>query len=303
MVSAVRVLSFVVMWATAATAAPDGPSVYHFTGKPVRVPVQCTYEQVQNLAPSCSEAEPCPVFLELSSYEQVGARMFLTGNVHTDATTIESVLLASEDDGRTWTEAAPRIPMAGLDRIQFIDFETGWISGQIQQTQPRDPFFLISHDGGKIWRRQPVWSDARPGAVEKFRFESRTNGSMLIDRVQPDDNGMRHVLYETSTGGESWSIREISPKPIAWKYPDDEEKETRLRADGATKSYRLERRQGNKWELVAAFQVSAGECKPAEPAPAGEPASPVDNQEKEKASPPPSYDRPIAPRRPPTLKK
>src|SRR5207244_658934 len=110
---------------------------------------------------SCSESEPCPVFLELADFEQVGARIFLTGNLHTATTTIESILLASEDDGKTWTEAAPRIAMAGLDRIQFIDFETGWISGQIQQTQPRDPFFLISHDGGKIWRKQPVWGDAR----------------------------------------------------------------------------------------------------------------------------------------------
>src|SRR5690242_20628504 len=106
MVGAVRVPSLVLLWATAAIAAPDGPPSYRFMGKPVRVSVNCTYEQVQTLALPCSESEPCPLFLELADFEQVGARIFLTGNVHTDATTIESILLASDDDGKTWIEAA-----------------------------------------------------------------------------------------------------------------------------------------------------------------------------------------------------
>ena len=111
-----------------------------------------------------------------------------------------------------------------------------------------------------------MFGESKPGAVERFRFDSRTNGALLIDRVQPDDNGMRHILYETSTGGESWSIREISPKPIPWKQPDTGDKvDLRIRTDAATKSYRIERRQGTRWELLSSFQVSAGQCKPPEP--------------------------------------
>src|SRR4051794_8497082 len=266
MVSTVRLLPWFALLAAVATAAPDEHPTYKYTGKPLRIPVNCTFEQVQALGLGCSESDPCPVFLELSDVEQVGARIFLTANLHTNTTTVESVLLATEDDGKTWTEAAPRIPMAGLDRIQFIDFEAGWIGGQIQQLQPRDPFFLITHDGGKTWRRQAVFGESKPGAVGKFRFDSRTNGTMLIDRVQPDDNGMRHILYETSTGGESWSIREISPKPIAWKRPESDDKGLRMRADAATKAYRVERSQGARWELLASFHVAVGQCKPAEPA-------------------------------------
>jgi hypothetical protein len=301
MVGAVRLLSFAGLCATVAFAAPDSP-VYSYAGKPITLPVNCTYERVQNLGLACSEAEPCRVFLELTDVEQVAARLFLTGNLHTDSTTIESVLLLSEDDGKTWAEPASRIPLAGLDRIEFIDFESGWISGQVQHIAPKDPFFLITRDGGKNWRRQLVWGDARPGAVEKFHFQSRTNGAMLIDRVQPDDNGMRHMLYETSTGGDSWSIREISPTPLAWKYPDLPDKEMRLRTDAATKSYRVERRQGGRWELLAAFHISANECKPPDPV-ASETAAPAEPSAEEKTPEKPAYDRPIAPRRPPTLKK
>jgi hypothetical protein len=299
MVGTVRLLPLFALLAAVGTAAPEGPPVYKFTGKPLHMQPTCTLEQVQSLGLPCSEADPCPTFLELSDIEQVGARLFLTGNVHTDATTIESVLLSTEDDGKTCPEPTLRIPMAGLDRIQFIDFEAGWISGQIQQTQPRDPFFLITHDGGKNWRRQNVFGETKPGAVERFRFDSRTNGSMLIDRVQPDDNGMRHILYDTSTGGESWSIREISPKPIPWKQPDPGDPDVRIRTDAPTKSYRIERRQGGKWEMLSSFLVSAGPCKPAEPivTEATTEAAPPE------APPKPAVDPPIAPRRRPTLKK
>jgi photosystem II stability/assembly factor-like uncharacterized protein len=45
--------------------------------------------------------------------------------------------------------------LAGLDRIQFIDFENGWVSGEVQHPLPRDPFLLATTDGGKTWQRAP----------------------------------------------------------------------------------------------------------------------------------------------------
>ena len=41
-----------------------------------------------------------------------------------------AILLASDDGGKTWTEPVPRLRAAALDQIQFIDLQTGWISGQ-----------------------------------------------------------------------------------------------------------------------------------------------------------------------------
>jgi len=53
---------------------------------------------------TCSEDEPCDVFLELASVEGVGSTIFAAGNLHTVTTTLYGVLLASGDGGKTWTK-------------------------------------------------------------------------------------------------------------------------------------------------------------------------------------------------------
>ena len=40
------------------------------------------------------------------------------------------------------------------------------------------------------------------------------------------------------------------------------EAQSRVRADGPTKSYQLEHRQGQRWISLAAFAVNVGACKP-----------------------------------------
>src|SRR5271156_2773682 len=177
----------------------------------MRVPFDCTEADTQAASLSCSEEEPCPVFLELSSVEPAGNRIFLAGNLHTNSATLYSILLASEDAGRTWTEPHPRIRSAGLDQIQFIDFQNGWISGANLQSTSRDPFLLLTTDGGKTWHVRPIFEETRVASVERFWFESRENGSMLVD-ARLDNN--LHELYETRTGGESWSLKQASASPI-----------------------------------------------------------------------------------------
>jgi len=114
------------------------------TGKPMRLPFECTEADTQAASLNCSEQEPCAVFLELSSVEAAGNKIFLAGNLHTNTTTLYSVLLATEDAGKTWNEPHPRIRFAGLDQIQFIDFQNGWIAGANLQSTARDPFLLIT---------------------------------------------------------------------------------------------------------------------------------------------------------------
>ena len=117
---------------------------------------------------SCTAAEPCPVYVELTALEVIGPKVFVTGNLHTERSTLASLLVASEDGGRSWSEPAARIRTASLDQIQFIDFETGWISGQTVQGRPRDPFFLVTTDGGKSWRQRFVFDESHPGVIEQF---------------------------------------------------------------------------------------------------------------------------------------
>ena len=278
-------------------AQPPAKPALENSGKPMRVTAQCKGEDVLVLGLTCSQDDPCPLFLELSDVELVNSRLFLSGNLHTASATLESILLSSEDLGKTWTEPFERMPGIGIDNIQFIDFEAGWISGQVQQTLPRDPFLLITTDGGKTWRKRTVSGESRVGAIEQFHFESRTAGTLLLDKIQSGENGMRHELYETMTSGESWSLRQVSNKPISWKYPKGAAAEWRLRADGPSKSYKVERRQGERWQAAASFLISAGECKPEE-----KPDEPPPS------APPPAVDEqapknPVAPRTAPSLKK
>ena len=117
-------------------------------GKPMHIAFDCTEADMQTSGLACPEDEPCQVYLELANIEAAGNKLFLPGNLHTATTTMFSILLATEDAGKTWIEPHPRIRSAGLDQIQFIDFQNGWISGANLQSAPRDPFLLLTTDGG-----------------------------------------------------------------------------------------------------------------------------------------------------------
>jgi photosystem II stability/assembly factor-like uncharacterized protein len=228
-------------------------------GKPMRIPFECTEADTQASGLSCSEEEPCPVYLELANVEAVGNKLFLPGNLHTPTITIYSILLATEDAGKTWTEPHPRIRSAGFDQIQFIDFQNGWISGANLQSAPRDPFLLLTTDGGKTWRQRPIYEDSRVAIIERFWFDSPQEGTMLVDaRLEAN----RHELYETRAGGESWSLRQASASPI--RFPKTREAGSsgwRIRADAATNSYAVEKSEGERWQKAASFQVHVGSCK------------------------------------------
>ncbi len=237
----------------------DAQAPLENTGKPMRVPFECTEADTQAAGLSCSEEEPCPVYVELGNVESVGSKLFLTGNLHSPTATLYSILLATEDAGKTWSEPHPRIRFAGLDQIQFIDFQNGWISGANLQSTPRDPFLLLTTDGGKTWRQRPIYDEARIAVIERFWFDSKDNGTLLMDaRLETN----RHELYETMTGGESWAIKQASASPI--RFPRTREPGAsgwRLRADAATHSYDLEKSETERWHKVASFLVNAGACK------------------------------------------
>jgi hypothetical protein len=229
-------------------------------GKPMRVLYECTAADTQFAGLGCSEEDPCPVYLELANVEAVGAKIFVSGNLHTPTATLYSILLASEDSGNAWTEPHPRLHSSGLDQIQFIDFQNGWISGANLQGAPRDPFLLITTDGGKTWRDRPIFDESRVAAIERFWFESPQNGMLLIDARL--DNG-KHELYETRTGGESWAVQQTSAAPIP--VAKDKQAEGllgwRVRADAATHSYVIEKQENSRWQKVASFLVNIAACK------------------------------------------
>jgi hypothetical protein len=246
--------------------ATPAPPVLENSGTPMLLPFHCTEDDVQWAGLSCSVDEPCPVYLELAAAESAGppgpGRIFAAGNIHSSAVTLYSVLLASEDGGHTWREAYERIRGASLDRIQFLGAALGWISGQALSPLPQDPFLLLTADGGKNWRQRVIFSESRVGSIQQFHFSAKDSGSLIVDRG-PGSEGGRYELYESPDAGETWTIRETSDRPFQLKpSPAAPPSAWRVRADGPTQSFHLERRQGERWVSVAAFAVKLGACQP-----------------------------------------
>jgi photosystem II stability/assembly factor-like uncharacterized protein len=231
------------------------------TGAALRVELECAPGDLEALGLACTPASPCDAYLELSAVESAGSRVFLLGNIHTDSVTMQSILLASSDSAKTWSEPYARVRGAALDRVQFFDNETGWIGGQVVQPLPRDPFLLKTTDGGATWRRYEIFSESRAGAVDWFRFDSKTSGLLWIDRGFSGEPGARHERYESATGGESWLLREAAKVPPSEPGAQRTPTQWRLRPDGAAKAYRLERAAEGQWVAAASFLIPLGQCK------------------------------------------
>lgn len=265
-------LAFLLITAAAAHAqrsaekdTPPAPLMVN-EGKPIAFPFTCTPEDMMTAGLTCTKEQPCPIYLEISAAGGVGERVFAAGNLHAESSTLASVLLLSEDRGKTWREAFARVPQATLEQIRFFDFATGWISGQVLEPTPRDPFFLITTDGGKSWRRRPVWEDSRPGIVEEWRFLNAREGDVWIDRQRSADDGLRYEHYQTQNGGDTWTLRQVSENPIprGRTLAPLEEAAWRVRADAATQAYVIERNAAGGWLPVASFLIQAGFCAPPE---------------------------------------
>lgn len=237
---------------------------------PFKPAFACKEDDLQWAGMTCSEQEPCPIYLELSSVHPVGAKLFLSGNIHSAQSTLYSILLQSDDGGATWREPMDRVRGAELDAIQFIDSQNGWISGQRVYPIAGDPFFLITTDGGGGWHKSDVLSEGADGAIQTFRFDSAKTGTLTLDRGASTDEQMRYARYETMTGGTSWSVRETSDKPLAQslKNAPVETSAWRVRGDSTHKSLVVEKKDEGGWKQVASLALEIAQCTgvvPAEP--------------------------------------
>ncbi len=256
------------------------PPVLENTGKPMTVPFQCTDDDMQWAGMSCTPEEPCPVYFELAAAEPVGDKIFAAGNLHSSTVTLYSILLGSEDAGKTWREVYMRVRGAGLDRIQFIDFANGWTGGGSLFPLPQDPFLLLTSDGGKTWRQRLIFSEPQPGSIQQFYFSSKEQGSLIMDRGEGSAEE-RYALYETPDGGENWLVKQLSTRALRLPREPAPPADWRVQAD--REAFRIQHRQGANWSAVASFAVSAGVCKPepletkppVEPTPAIPPPAPT----------------------------
>jgi hypothetical protein len=244
---------------------PPPPPALEFTGKPIVVPFRCTDEDIRSAGLACTDDEPCPVYLELTSLASSGIRLFTAGNIHTATVTLLSIVLGSDDNGHTWREVFERLRGSGYDAIQFVGSDNAWISGLSLVPLPQDPFLLKTNDGGKTWRQSPLSSEPLYGSIQQFRFDDATNGALILDHG-PGSGSDRYERYESVDGGDSWTAKETSVKPLALKRTSNAaaaaQSEWRVRADANSRSFQLEHRSGGRWTSVAAFAVNLGVCRP-----------------------------------------
>jgi photosystem II stability/assembly factor-like uncharacterized protein len=158
------------------------------------VPYRCTEEDIEAAGLSCSDDEPCPVYLELAGVASSGIRIFAGGNIHTKNATLFSILLGSDDNGKTWREVHERLRASGLDALQFADADNGWASGIVLSPLPQDPFFLRSTDGGQTWRKIGLFSETSYGSIQQFFFADKSSGALIVDRGP--GGGDRYESYE-----------------------------------------------------------------------------------------------------------
>ena len=226
---------------------------YENTGAPLTISYTCTDDDIDWAGLSCLD-ELCPIYIDLLHADGMGKSILITGNFHAAATTMYSLLLRSEDGGRTWREPFERIRGAELAGIQVYDAHVGWIDGLIQTPVATDPFFLVTEDGGGSWTRFPLFEEGAEGSVVQFVFDSRQHGFAVVDRGGGE---MRYETYETDSGGHSWSLHEKSAKLKKLKAAAEPD----WRIHPESRGFRLEHLEEERWSPFASFATRAGECR------------------------------------------
>lgn len=226
----------------------------------MKVAFPCDEEILSTAGMSCSDDDPCVVYLELSGVFAIGKKLSLAGNLHGPSATLSSVLLVSEDNGANWKEPADRIPGAALEQVQLVEPLHSWAAGEMQVPLARDPFFLITSDGGLSWRRKAITEEGGAGAVQKFWFDSVEHGEVIVDGGRTAQNG-RYALYETHNGGDNWNLAgETAQPPGMRRAPSAEDINYRISIDGRSHAYLVEKREGEKWSPLASFLVQVASC-------------------------------------------
>jgi hypothetical protein len=254
-------------------------------GEPLKLPFACSEKDFAAAGMTCADDSPCPIYLELSSVSATGKKLLVTGNLHGPSATLASVLLLSDDDGATWKEGASRIPGSALDQSQWVDAEHGWAGGEEQVPLSRDPFFLITSDGGAAWRRQPVDDDGLPGELMRFWFDTPDHGELIVDGGRSAEGG-RYQMYESRTGGNSWTIvSKTSDVPHLRRIPGLMDLNYRLGTNNRTNSWVVEKRNGEDWSPIASFLIEVANCGAPAPAPTPAPTTALPTPAPATASP------------------
>ncbi len=223
---------------------------------PVHVDYTCPADDIDSFGLTCSEEQPCPVFFEVSAVDSFGSRIAVAGDIHTATTTLYGVILTTEDGGASWAEAITRLRSTAFEQFQVIG-DHGWLSGHRLEPLPKDPFVMLTTDGGKDWRQRPLFEESRFGSIAQFRFDTLLGGELIFD--DSVGKAIHQELYVTMTGGENWEIRQTSTTLLHLKPMN--EAVWIVTAPPGSKTYSIEHVVNGKKETFARFLVHIGDCK------------------------------------------
>ena len=238
------------------------PLKFVYDGNPIVLPLDCSYEHFNQAGITCSETLPCELLLELIAIENAGESIFTVGNVHTASATVASVLLMSEDAGKTWREPIGRYSGGTFEDVQFVGQNHGWVVGhQRELDSSTKPLLLSTYDAGKYWQRYQISKDGdHTGTILEFHFDTETHGFMIIDRGISTTDPFE--LHESMNGGKSWLIRQItSHKPKLRNRPvASQSSNWQIRSDVGTGNYIIEHRHKDVWSIKSRFAFGLGAC-------------------------------------------
>lgn len=165
----------------------------------------------------------------------------LLGSLQTSAVSIRSLLLRSEDGGRSWREVMTPATGSDVIRLFFLNKQTGWaLLGQTSEG-PGQLYLYKTRDSGKSWKKvSRIPKRHYTGWPKGFGFIDERNGriEMLYDGAAPTDG---FAVMSTSDGGISWQeTRSLSLDEYRENYERESEEPS---ADYVTA------RDGTQWKL------------------------------------------------------
>lgn len=108
-------------------------------------------------------------------------------------------IVLSDDDGKTWRQAAKVPSTVTLTAVAFVDEKTGWAVGH-------DTLILHTVDGGETWVKQFGGGESDNALLSVF-FKSPTQGLAV---------GAFNYTVETTDAGKTWVERKtLMPPPAA----------------------------------------------------------------------------------------
>ena len=103
--------------------------------------------------------------------------------------------LRSSDGGQTWNESVLS-QMAFIDRMFFLNQNTGWVAG----SSGEDAVILRTADGGQHWEESRIHTGRKTAEVRDVYFLNARQGWLITGHF--NDEGT--YLFRTQDGGATW---------------------------------------------------------------------------------------------------